>query len=92
MRIIFYCLSRFYDAADSNQFQFFIFLNRPSLFVFSFNRPSNPEIAAEFADKFPEIKLITVDEVFGGWTKAQNTHFGDGGIFDRIQADLYKKK
>lgn len=57
-----------------------------------FYRPSNPEIAAEFADKSPEIKLITVDEVFGGWTKAQNTHFGDGGIFDRIQADLYKKK
>lgn len=57
-----------------------------------FYRPSNPEIAAEFADKFPEIKLITVDEVFGGWTKAQNTHFGDDGIFDRIQADLYKKK
>lgn len=56
-----------------------------------FYRPSNPEIAAEFADKFPQIELITVDEIFGGWTKAQSTHFGDGGIFDRIQADLYKK-
>lgn len=56
-----------------------------------FYRPSDPAIAAEFADQFPQIELITVDDVFGGWTEAQKTHFSDGGIFDRIQADLYKK-
>lgn len=56
-----------------------------------FYRPSNTQVAAEFADKFPQIELITVDDVFGGWTEAQKTHFSDGGIFDRIQADLYKK-
>lgn len=56
-----------------------------------FYRPSDPAIAAEFADQFPQIELITVDDVFGGWTEAQKTHFSDDGIFDRIQADLYKK-
>ena len=56
-----------------------------------FYRPSNPDIAAEFSDQFPQIELVTIDEVFGGWTKAQDTHFNDGGVFDRIQADLYRK-
>ena len=56
-----------------------------------FYRPSNPDIAAEFSDQFPQIELVTIDEVFGGWTKAQDTHFNDGGMFDRIQADLYRK-
>ena len=35
---------------------------------------------------FPTIKLFTIDEVFGGWTKAQKTHFADGGVFDQIYA------
>lgn len=56
-----------------------------------FYRPSNPDIAAEFSDQFPQIELVTIDEVFGGWSKAQDTHFNDGGVFDRIQADLYRK-
>lgn len=56
-----------------------------------FYRPSNPDIAAEFSDQFPQIELVTIDEVFGGWSKAQATHFNDGGMFDRIQADLYRK-
>lgn len=56
-----------------------------------FYRPSNPDIAAEFSDQFPQIELVTIDEVFSGWTKAQDTHFNDGGMFDRIQADLYRK-
>jgi sulfate transport system substrate-binding protein len=38
------------------------------------------------AKDFKAIKLFTVDEVFGGWTKAQNTHFADGGVFDQIYA------
>lgn len=56
-----------------------------------FYRPSNPDIAAEFSDQFPQIELVTIDEVFGGWSKAQDTHFNDGGMFDRVQADLYRK-
>lgn len=53
-----------------------------------FYRPSNTQVAAEFADKFPQIELITVDDVFGGWTEAQKTHFSDGGIFALIHFSL----
>ena len=48
-------------------------------------RPASPE-HAEKADlaRFPEVTRITIDDVFGGWQKAQQTHFNDGGIFDQI--------
>jgi sulfate transport system substrate-binding protein len=47
-------------------------------------RPQLAEAAAKYADQFPEIPLFTVDEVFGGWQKAQDAHFADGAIFDQI--------
>jgi len=47
-------------------------------------RPINEKIAAKYSSQFPKLKLLTVDEVAGGWTKAQKTHFADGGTFDRI--------
>ena len=47
-------------------------------------RPRNAEVAARFAHVFPKVNLFTIDERFGGWTKAQPEHFGDGGTFDRI--------
>jgi len=50
----------------------------------NFYRPIDPEIAAKYKTKFPQIPLVTVDEVFGGWQKAQATHFADGGVFDQI--------
>jgi len=46
-------------------------------------RPSNPAIAAKFAAKFPKLNLVTIAD-FGGWAKAQQTHFADGGVFDQI--------
>lgn len=46
-------------------------------------RPTDPEVAAAFADKFPKVNLIKID-AFGGWQKAQKTHFNDGGTFDAI--------
>ena len=49
-----------------------------------FYRPRNEKIAAQHADKFAKVKLITIDEAFGGWAKAQKTHFAEGGIFDEI--------
>jgi len=49
-----------------------------------FYRPRNPEIAAKYKAQFPNIPLATVDGDFGGWAKAQATHFGDGGVFDQI--------
>ncbi len=53
-------------------------------------RPSNPTIAAEFADRVPAVNLFGIDEVFGGWKVAQETHFNDGGVFDRILSEINK--
>ena len=50
----------------------------------NFYRPRLPEVAKKYAKQFPQIKLITIDEEFGGWKKAQQKHFADGGIFDQI--------
>jgi sulfate transport system substrate-binding protein len=47
-------------------------------------RPRNAEIAAKHANEFAKTDLFTIDEVFGGWQKAQATHFNDDGIFDKI--------
>ena len=49
-----------------------------------FYRPRDPEIAAKYAKQFPSLSLVTIDDVFGGWAKAQAAHFADGGSFDRI--------
>lgn len=47
-------------------------------------RPTLKSVADRYADRFGSIQMITIDEVFGGWHKAQKTHFADGGIFDQI--------
>jgi sulfate/thiosulfate transport system substrate-binding protein len=49
-----------------------------------FYRPRNQAIAQKYSAQFPKINLFTIDEVFGGWAKAQATHFADGGVFDQI--------
>src|SRR6476659_7758395 len=49
-----------------------------------FYRPRMPTVAAKYANQFPKMTLVTVDEVFGGWKKAQATHFADGAFFDQI--------
>lgn len=49
-----------------------------------FYRPRNPEILKQYNRQFPAIPLATIDGDFGGWSKAQATHFGDGGVFDQI--------
>jgi sulfate transport system substrate-binding protein len=50
----------------------------------NFYRPIDAKVAAAYAKQFPKVNLFTIDEVFGGWTKAQQTHFNDGGVFDQI--------
>jgi sulfate/thiosulfate-binding protein len=50
----------------------------------NFYRPIDPKVLAKYAAQFPKVTLFTVDETFGGWQKAQKTHFADGGIFDQI--------
>ncbi len=47
-------------------------------------RPSDPAVLARHADRFPNIPLFSVAEVFGSWAEAQKVHFADGGIFDQI--------
>ena len=50
----------------------------------NFYRPRNEKAAAKYASQFASLKLVTVDQEFGGWQAAQAKHFADGGIFDQI--------
>lgn len=50
----------------------------------NFYRPRNAAIAAKYAANFSQVKLVTIGQEFGGWAKAQQTHFADGGVFDKI--------
>lgn len=47
-------------------------------------RPRSAKVLAQYAKQFPKINLFTVDELFGGWKKAQKDHFDDGAIYDQI--------
>jgi ABC-type sulfate transport system substrate-binding protein len=49
----------------------------------NFYRPVNEAVAQKFATQFPKIELVTIAD-FGGWQKAQATHFAEGGVFDQI--------
>jgi sulfate transport system substrate-binding protein len=50
----------------------------------NYYRPRLESVAKKYAATFPKIKLVTIDDTFGGWQKAQKTHFADGGFFDQI--------
>ena len=50
-------------------------------------RPRNPQVLVKYAAQFPTLKTFTIDEVFGGWAKAQQAHFSNGGVFDQIYND-----
>jgi sulfate/thiosulfate transport system substrate-binding protein len=50
----------------------------------NFYRPRDPDIARKYASQFPSLKLVTIDDTFGGWEQAQAKHFDDGGTFDQI--------
>lgn len=50
----------------------------------NYYRPIDPATAAKYANQFPKVTQFDIDDVFGGWTKAQKTHFSDGGTFDQI--------
>jgi len=51
-----------------------------------FYRPRRPELAGQYAGRFADVRLVTVDQAFGGWRDVQKKHFADGGVFD----DIYK--
>ncbi|CAJ0701140.1 sulfate ABC transporter substrate-binding protein [Ralstonia holmesii] len=50
----------------------------------NFYRPTDPAVARKHESEFPKVKLVTIDDTFGGWQKAQKTHFADGGQFDQL--------
>lgn len=50
----------------------------------NYYRPRDPEVLKKYADQFEDIEFVTIDDDFGGWTKAQEIHFSDGGTFDQI--------
>jgi len=50
----------------------------------NYYRPTDAKVAAKYAKQFAPVKLFKINDVFGGWTKAQKTHFADGGVFDEI--------
>ena len=50
-------------------------------------RPTDPQVQAEFADRFPRLELLTIDQAFGGWGKASQAHFVDGASFDQLYAN-----
>jgi sulfate/thiosulfate-binding protein len=52
----------------------------------NYYRPIDPKVASQYDKLFPKVNLFTIDEVFGGWAKAQKAHFNDGGVFDSIYA------
>ena len=49
-------------------------------------RPRSAALLAKYAKDFPKVQTFTVDEIFGGWSKAQKEHFDDGGVYDQILA------
>jgi sulfate transport system substrate-binding protein len=50
----------------------------------NYYRPTLDSVAKKYESKFPKVNLVKIDDVFGGWQKAQKTHFADGGTFDEI--------
>jgi sulfate transport system substrate-binding protein len=53
-------------------------------------RPRSAKVLAKYSKQFPKLQLFTVDELFGGWKKAQKDHFDDGGLYDQIIASAKK--
>ena len=53
-------------------------------------RPRSAKVLAKYSKQFPKLQLFTVDELFGGWKKAQKEHFDDGALYDQIIASAKK--
>lgn len=51
------------------------------------DRPRNPQVAAEFSQQFPQLKLVTIEDEFSGWQQAQQKFFAEDALFDRIYQD-----
>ena len=63
----------------------FLYSTKAQEIIASFNnRVHDPEVVEATADQFPEVRLVTVEDVFGGWEQAEETHFKDGGTLDKV--------
>jgi sulfate/thiosulfate-binding protein len=74
------------SAAATEYLQYLYSPEAQDLIGKHFFRPADPAAAAKYASQFPTLELLSIDEDFGGWKKAQATHFADGGVFDQIYA------
>ena len=73
-------------AAASEYLQYLYSPEAQDLIGRHFYRPADPRVAAKYASLFPILEMLSIDKDFGGWKKAQATHFADGGVFDQIYA------
>jgi sulfate/thiosulfate transport system substrate-binding protein len=82
-------VDRYADAHGTRELaeRYLLFLYGPDaqeIIARNFFRPRDAAALARHADLFPPMRLFTVEDRFGGWTKAQKTHFAEGGTFDQI--------
>jgi sulfate transport system substrate-binding protein len=71
------------DAADA-YLQYWYTKEGQEIAARNFYRPRDAEIARKYENSFAKVELFTIDDVFGGWARAQKEHFADGGVFDQI--------
>ena len=71
-------------AAAEDYLKFIYSLEGQEIAAKNFYRPRDLAVAKKYENAFPKVQLFTIDEVFGGWRKAQAAHFSEGGLFDRI--------
>jgi len=63
----------------------FLYTEEAQEIIASFaNRVQNPKVLEKHKSEYPAVKLVTVEDVFGGWEKANKDHFADGGILDKV--------
>lgn len=74
------------EAAAKEYLEFLYSKEGQELAAKHYYRPRDAQVLAKYAKQFKPLALFTIDEVFGGWNKAQATHFADGGVFDQIYA------
>jgi sulfate/thiosulfate transport system substrate-binding protein len=71
------------NAADA-YLQYWYTKEGQEIAAHNFYRPRDPDVAKKYENAFAKVELFTIDDAFGGWTKAQKEHFADGGVFDQI--------
>ncbi len=74
------------EAAAKAYLEYLYTPQAQDMIAHNFYRPRDAAVAAKYKAQFPDVSLVTVDQDFGGWAKAQKQFFDDGGVFDQIYA------